>query len=430
MTPTEDFEIDGVSSDSVDEEIDDREDDQHDEEAEEKMPKHNEEREVVAYDLDEYQEEEDDDISDEEGIESDSYYDESDMYSDAGDLIFDQYRQAFEAHEIYVSTAQQLQHQVAEMVNRKRFTASSREEDEVPSTEVTDIEDRYKKYVLEHMKQRMELDELRLSNDLHLQETEQILQDKQNRRRAEEEAFRLLRAQATIQSESISTGKPLNSKSMEQRIEQERTKDSELRTLRIRYIRTKNTKEALEAQVREKEEPSKGLHVIDFEQLKMENSTFGEKIEEKNEGLLKSKLKATTIVHILSHVKEKLQFVQSEESDLMSQFINLKDDLSQHKEILSHLKRERDTLRDANNTMRDNKPLVASDQLLFDYENRRTEKIRHLARITELKEKYEISQDKIRVYQSIVESHNANLQQALLLQKSKYKRIPPILRRK
>lgn len=52
-----------------------------------------------------------------------------------------------------------------------------------------------------------------------------------------------------------------------------------------------------------------GLHLIDFEQLKIENQTFNEKIEERNEELMKLRKKINNTVLVLTHLKEKLQFV-------------------------------------------------------------------------------------------------------------------------
>ena len=43
--------------------------------------------------------------------------------------------------------------------------------------------------------------------------------------------------------------------------------------------------------LKQKEELAEGLHLIDFEQLKIENQTYNEKIEERNENLLKFKNK-------------------------------------------------------------------------------------------------------------------------------------------
>ena len=58
------------------------------------------------------------------------------------------------------------------------------------------------------------------------------------------------------------------------------------------------------------EELGEGLHVIDFEQLKIDNVNLNEKIEERNEDLIKLRKKITGTVQVLTHVKEKLQFMQ------------------------------------------------------------------------------------------------------------------------
>ena len=50
--------------------------------------------------------------------------------------------------------------------------------------------------------------------------------------------------------------------------------------------------------------------MIDFEQLKINNVDLNEKIEERNDEILKLKKKVTSTVEVLTHVKEKLQFLQ------------------------------------------------------------------------------------------------------------------------
>ena len=68
----------------------------------------------------------------------------------------------------------------------------------------------------------------------------------------------------------------------------------------------------LETKIRKKEQLAEGLHLIDFEQLKIENQSLNEKIEERNEELLKLRKKTTATVQVLTHIKEKLQFVEKE----------------------------------------------------------------------------------------------------------------------
>ena len=86
--------------------------------------------------------------------------------------------------------------------------------------------------------------------------------------------------------------------------------DQQVEKVRLRNIMLRKQYASVEKSFRQREELKNGLHLIDFEQLKIENQTFTEKIEERNEELQKLRKKIINTVHILSHVKEKLQFVQ------------------------------------------------------------------------------------------------------------------------
>jgi hypothetical protein len=65
-----------------------------------------------------------------------------------------------------------------------------------------------------------------------------------------------------------------------------------------------------------REQLADGLHLIDFEQLKIENQSLNERIEDKNEQLLALRKKTTQSVLVLSHLKEKLQFVERQGAGL------------------------------------------------------------------------------------------------------------------
>lgn len=57
--------------------------------------------------------------------------------------------------------------------------------------------------------------------------------------------------------------------------------------VRIENITLKSRLAKLEQQSKDKEKLAEGLHVIDYEQLKIENQTMNEKIEERNEEIHK-----------------------------------------------------------------------------------------------------------------------------------------------
>ena len=60
------------------------------------------------------------------------------------------------------------------------------------------------------------------------------------------------------------------------------------------------------------EENAEGLHLIDFEQLKIENQSLAEKIEERNDELARLRGKTSQVMQILAHIKEKLHNITND----------------------------------------------------------------------------------------------------------------------
>ena len=94
--------------------------------------------------------------------------------------------------------------------------------------------------------------------------------------------------------------------------------------------------------LRKKEQLADGLHLIDYEQLKIENQTLNEKIEERNEELHKLKLKMTHNVNILSHTREKYQSIMSQNQKKEQELLELANNLKKVKKTLGSLKEKRD----------------------------------------------------------------------------------------
>lgn len=69
-----------------------------------------------------------------------------------------------------------------------------------------------------------------------------------------------------------------------------------LQELRLEILRLRNQLTKNQKTLKKKDELAEGLHLIDFEQLKIENQTLNEKIEERNEDLHKLKKKNTNTV--------------------------------------------------------------------------------------------------------------------------------------
>ncbi|XP_029447460.1 coiled-coil domain-containing protein 96 [Rhinatrema bivittatum] len=157
---------------------------------------------------------------------------------------------------------------------------------------------------------------------------------------------------------------------VEQLQAREQRKEDAVIQVRLENIKLKERVSALEMQLRASEELAGGLHLIDFEQLKIENQTYNEKIEERNEELLKLHRKITDTVHILAHLKEKLQCVQAENLGKKEQLAEVEAAVAHRRDILTKTKQARDSLRISNVKLRQKCGLLGNEALLRDFEEK------------------------------------------------------------
>ncbi|KAK3705171.1 hypothetical protein QZH41_013975, partial [Actinostola sp. cb2023] len=301
--------------------------------------------------------------------EEDEYYDDSEpeepLYN--RQELIEKYHQALEERSSLQSLNAQLQHKLAEYFKKKK---SDERQQEIEKS-VTDQEQRYLKYMsnLEELQneEKRERENYKIQiEDLKSKchEKEQTVEDSS----AQFTKFKLEVAKQAINSRS---GKPISPMDIEQYQSQEVKKELEVTGVRLENIKLRNRLKKREMQLKAKEELAEGLHLIDFEQLKIENQTYNEKIEERNEELLKLRKKITTTVQVLTHLKEKLQFVQAENGDQRSNLRSVEALAAQKRDILTRTKQVRDALRIENVKLRQKCGLLGNEPLLRDYELRR-----------------------------------------------------------
>lgn len=171
----------------------------------------------------------------------------------------------------------------------------------------------------------------------------------------------------------IRNNKPIPAKRIEEFEGQEDTLHARVHEVRVQYLKLRNRSRKLHNDMSHKDSKKDGMHLIDFEQLKIENTNLNEKIEERNEDLLKLRKKATTTIHVLTHVKEKLEFVKAENTQLQKQVAQLEEELSALRDKLAQTKRERDFFANDNIKIREKMPMIGAEDLLLDYEVRKKE---------------------------------------------------------
>ncbi|XP_062372560.1 coiled-coil domain-containing protein 96-like [Sardina pilchardus] len=235
---------------------------------------------------------------------------------------------------------------------------------------VSDQEQRFQKYIdiMSSLKNQHRRD-----SELHQQQAEELRQQVQAKLgQADQEwhAFMEQKRAVAVAVLSRRLGKQAAQAEVEQIQAAEQRRESELVAVRLENIKLKNKTGKLEAELRAKEELAEGLHLIDFEQLKIENQTYNEKIEERNEELLKLRKKITSTVQVLTHVKEKLQFVQVENQARRVQLADVEALVARKRDALTRTKQARDGLRMDNLKLRQRCGLLGNQTLLRDFEEK------------------------------------------------------------
>jgi len=104
-----------------------------------------------------------------------------------------------------------------------------------------------------------------------------------------------------------------------------RARDTLIEKLRLKNSTLKVQKKKLILQLKQKEEMGEVLHEVDFNQLKIENQQYIEKIDERNQDLLRLKLMAGNTLQVLNLYKKKLHTLTMESERLKSEITSRLD---------------------------------------------------------------------------------------------------------
>ncbi|XP_046574179.1 LOW QUALITY PROTEIN: coiled-coil domain-containing protein 96-like [Haliotis rubra] len=304
----------------------------------------------------------------EEGEGDDEEEEEAEEPEFDRDLLIEKYHAALQDREQLQGLNYQLQHKLAEYFRKKK--ADERQDYD---KNVTDQEQRYLKYMAQLEELRRQEQHERENSQLQIEEFKDRCEEKKAKVDEERSKFMDFRKQVALNAINSRSGKPIPPKDIEQYLSNANRKEGEVVTVRLENIKLKNKLKKKEQQLKSKEELAEGLHLIDFEQLKIENQTYNEKIEERNEELLKLRKKITSTVQVLTHLKEKLQFVFAENHVQKGNLKDVEAYVAQRRDILSRTKQARDSLRIDNQRLRQNCGLLGNEPLLRDFEERKDE---------------------------------------------------------
>uniref|UniRef100_UPI00358EB1ED cilia- and flagella-associated protein 184-like isoform X2 n=1 Tax=Myxine glutinosa TaxID=7769 RepID=UPI00358EB1ED len=123
-----------------------------------------------------------------------------------------------------------------------------------------------------------------------------------------------------------------------------------------------------------------GKHLIDYEELEMENHIHNEKIEEQKEALQKLKREISSKTHTLIQMKKNQEFVKAENLVKRCSLMKLEAQVKENKEARKKLKQSRDSKRLDVQCLQRKSGLLSNMDLLRDFEE-------HSDSIDALKEK-------------------------------------------
>ena len=130
---------------------------------------------------------------------------------------------------------------------------------------------------------RKQLERERWEAEKEMEELKEKCEVKQGWVNEDRARFNRLKKETAVKSISVHTGRAPSNKEVDGYMQREQQKELEVISVRLENIKLKNQLKKKEAELKAKEELGEGLHMIDFEQLKIENQTYNEKIEERNE---------------------------------------------------------------------------------------------------------------------------------------------------
>ncbi|CEG42344.1 Domain of unknown function DUF4201 [Plasmopara halstedii] len=213
-----------------------------------------------------------------------------------------------------------------------------------------------------------------------------------------QDAFLEFKREVARNAETLGTGKPISKRMIAQFEAAELRKDQDVEKIRLKHINLRMHLKKLEQLLHAKEELAEGLHLIDFEQLKIENQTLNEKIEERNEELSKLRKKTTNTVQVLTHIKEKLHFVFAESQMLKRESRELEEILSANRDQLAQKKKERDATRQLATRLKSKDGFASSEMLIEDFDKRESDVVDLEGRRAELIQRHAYLVKKIKEF--------------------------------
>jgi len=233
-----------------------------------------------------------------------------------------------------------------------------------------------------------QLDQRREEADAKIDRLTSILDRHDERLVKLTDTFRMFKRATALEATHSATRRKIDKQVLLSLEEREQKVDRDLAEARLRYINVTNYLAKLEKSIKQKEELAGGLHAIDFEQLRVENATLHDQIEERSDHLHKLRKKTVATVQILTHVREKLHFVRQKNKELASKLDDGNSEVGALRDRVGKAKQLRDQLRADNAVLKQKQGFIGSDRLVHDFESRKADLVVLKSKVENLKARY------------------------------------------
>jgi histone deacetylase 6 len=250
----------------------------------------------------------------------------------------------------------------------------------------------FQELVARFSRAREALEAVRANQDAEVSKLQERLRELSQQGAKITEGLREFKLEVAKSAVNSRTGRSIPRKQIDAFLEEDEEKIRQIASVRIKGVNLRSAARKIKQKVHGREQLAEGLHLIDFEQLKIENQTLSEKIEERNEELQKLRRKTRNTVQELTHVKEKMQFVEIQVAVFQSEKETIEEELNHERDVLTTLKRERDELREDSGSAQQQGGFVDNAALIADYEQRQ----QHIAALREKLEELKAAHARLR----------------------------------
>ncbi|KAK9885461.1 hypothetical protein WA026_010956 [Henosepilachna vigintioctopunctata] len=285
-----------------------------------------------------------------------------------------------------------LQRKMGELFKKRKVEHALKEEFDVQA----DVIEKYQNQLirLSHLLKVYRTVTIKLNNELDNLQKQKDVKDNERQiifnkliNREKEIGFGLI---------STKTGKEIPNKVVEQLIRRQLNTTHETSVLRLKYITKRDEFAEKTAELKSLDNIGEDLSLMDYEQLKIENRSLADKLEEKEEELTKLRIKCRNAVQVMAHVREKAAALDADMDVLKEDFEEVNYEYIEMRERLNFCKTERDEIRNKTMKLKAASGLLTKPKLLLDMETSLEEAKLLEETLEKIKSEYNTKTQKIR----------------------------------